>query len=183
MFYGSIMSMNELQTKNIEWDAIFDSFGDDEQATVKARAAVMLACGESRFSVSKNLEVPETQLKAWMTEDPNFKMVLNTVRGNVANYLENKLPSKIFKADKVIDFILDTDLEDMPPKLQAQLLKEKGLTARRLYEVILGKQLKEKPSVNISIAALNISESAAQVLLQRVPQIIDVTPNEKDPSE
>jgi len=172
-------SVSDLATKQIDWDAIVNQFGDDEEAVLKSRAAVMLACGESRTQVSKELSVAETQIKAWMDEDPNFRSAFTVIKGNVVSYLEQQLPNKIFKADKVIDWVLDTDLESVSPKLQVQLLKEKGLTARRLYEAILSKQVKDKASVTVSIAALNISESAARVLLDRVPEIIDVTPEEK----
>lgn len=176
--------MSDLTTKQIDWDAIVGQFGDDEEAVVKSRAAVMLACGESRASVAKELSVAEVQIKAWVDEDPNFKSVLTTVKGNVVSFLEQQLPAKLYKASKNIDWVLDANLEDnsVPKELRVQMLKEKGLTSRRIYEMILSKQIKEKPSVNVSIAALNISESAARVLLDRVPEIIDVTPKER-PSE
>ena len=163
----------------INWREVFEQFGDDENALLKARAAHRVALG-TMVRAAQDIGVSTDTVKGWMKNDPNFKRAVELIRDNVASFVDNGLQTQVASAVAYFDWIMNIDPTDSKHSatMQRALLGEQGTTARELLRMI-DKRRGAGTTINAPQAVFHITESAAKILTDRNP-VIDITPDEEE---
>jgi hypothetical protein len=163
---------NELtNTSNIsiDWAGVFELLGDD---LLKVKAVHRLACGATYADVAREFGLDKSSVRLW-EEDENFVRAKQLIKDNLVSFVDNRMQLRLAQADVFADWLLSIDPLKMPmsDSMRKELIKEKGLMARMYIGKVLD-QKKPAGTVRISQMVLNVSESAAKVLMGR--QDVDV---------
>jgi hypothetical protein len=179
-------SDNSLSAPQIDWNGAFELLGDDENSLLKIKAAHRFACGMTKPQIADELGITVEVIKGWQKDDENFNKAVQLIRDNLSSYVDNRMQLRLSQADAYADWILSVDPMRMKGKISEQmmkeLIKEKGLTARMYIQKVLENQ-KPQSSVHISQMVLNVTESAAKVLMQRNVPIVEINAKENPDSE
>lgn len=170
------MSTKSLPALKIDWTEVFDKFEGDDDTLAKAKAASLLACGMSVAQVSSDTGIDGPTIRRWMTLD-RFNSALKIIKDNLADFLNSGLSRKYMRASERLDWILSVDplAPDIPEKMRIKILEEQQKAARLLYETgVIPKEVPTETHQAVTVAVLNMTDSAAKVLLDRMPEIKEI---------
>lgn len=172
------MAKTALATPQIEWQAVFESLGDNDDALIMAKVAHRMAMGLTPTEAAEQVGISVGVIKGWRKDHPAFERAIDLIKNNLMSFIDNRMHLRLAQADLYADWILSVNpltLAGVSDTVRNNILKEKGLMARKMFDIAAPKA-SPGVTINASQAVFNLDESALRVLTERNPLVIDATP-------